>query len=103
MYTIIIVVLQSKKELVMVKNFITAEQARNLTDNSEKVFNTMFKCIKEMAENGYSQCEFCTDRMDESVRQKLIKKAQLAGFTVSDLTSTRVDGEKDIFGILLKW
>lgn len=87
----------------MVKNYITADQARTLTDTSEKMLSVVFKAIKEQAEYGASRVDFCVDQMDAAGILRIKKVLTDAGYAVEERTG-EIDGKTTyIYSLLIKW
>ena len=65
----------------MVKNYISAKDARNLTENSDKLLNVAFKTIKEAAEYGNNQTQFSVYETDPKVIARIYDNLTDAGYT----------------------
>lgn len=91
----------------MVKNFISAKDARNLTENSEKLLNVTFKTIKEAAEYGNNQTCFSVCETDVVVINKICETLTNAGYTVEreyfeeDTADVNLKGK--VFGLKISW
>ena len=68
----------------MVKNFISAKDARSQTETTQKPLNVLFKQIKESAEWGMSYFQFGAFEHDPSVIASITKVLQDAGYTVEE-------------------
>jgi hypothetical protein len=83
----------------MVKNFITAENARKQSEASEKPLNVLFKHIQEASEWGLCKVNFdvlgwSTSRITET-KNFLIE----AGYSVTEMT----DELGATFGLDIQW
>lgn len=86
----------------MVKNYITAAEAKTLTRNSTKIENSMYKAIKEMADYGNNHLCFSVAEADPYVINKLEKSLQEAGYTVKAEIDT-IDGVERVWGLDITW
>lgn len=75
-----------QKDIVMVKNFMTAEQASNLTKTTQKPLSILFKRIKEEAEYGVNRIKHSVDYYAPTIVENMVKTLQTAGFTVTEET-----------------
>ena len=80
----------------MVKNFITAEEARNITKTTQKPLNILFKRIKEEADYGICAIDHCVNQYDPVIIENMITVLREAKFKVTELTdeSGRTEGLK---------
>lgn len=90
----------------MVKNFISAKDARNLTENSDKLLNVAFKTIKETAEYGNNQAQFSVYETDPKVVDRICNELTAAGYTV-EKERFGEDAEEfhrgKVFGLKISW
>jgi hypothetical protein len=91
----------------MVKNFISAKDARNLTENSDKLLNVAFKTIKESAEYGNNQTQFSVFETDPKVIAKIYNNLTDAGYTVKyefiEDTDKSLEAQNKIYGLKISW
>jgi hypothetical protein len=90
----------------MVKNFISAKDARNLTENSDKLLNVAFKTIKESAEYGNNQTQFSVFETDPKVVDRICQNLTAAGYTIEK--ERFGEDEKEfrrgkVFGLKISW
>ena len=76
-----------QKEIVMVKNYLTADQAINLTKSTQKPLSILFKRIKEEAEYGINRIEHYVDYYAPVIVENMIKTLKDAGYTVTEETN----------------
>lgn len=76
-----------QKEIVMVKNYLTADQAGNLTKSTQKPLSILFKRIKEEAEYGVNCIKHCVDYYAPVIVENMIKTLKDAGYTVTEETN----------------
>jgi hypothetical protein len=76
----------------MVKNFISAKDAKQLTEASEKPLNQVFRLIKDTADYGRHVINFGVYEMSRVVIDKVIKTLQDAGYSVE----TVIDDNKPV-------
>ena len=67
----------------MGKNFITATEAKRISDTTDKLISNVFKCIKNEAENGYSECDFGLGRISMTTFTRLRGELLSADFKLS--------------------
>ena len=70
----------------MVKNFITAADAKQLTINSDKLLNQVYKCIKEAASYGHCVVNFDIFETAVTVISKITTSLIEAGYSVETIT-----------------
>lgn len=70
----------------MVKNFISAADARQLTITSDKLLNQAFKIIKEAATYGHSSVNFDIFEVADTVISKMTLSLEDAGYSVEAQT-----------------
>ena len=70
----------------MVKNFISAREANDLTINSEKLLNQVFKQIRDAATYGHCRLMFDVFDAAETVIDRICKELLNAGYTVDKKT-----------------
>ena len=68
----------------MVKNFISAKDARTQTEATTKPLNVLFKQIKESAEWGMNYFNFDVFERDPRVIDDITKTLKDAGYTVEE-------------------
>lgn len=90
-------------EKSMVKNYLTAKAARQITETSDKILNIAFKCIKEEAEYGKNEFSFDVYRLDSSVVTKIKNMLICAGYSVTERTDEEADGKLVLVDLLIKW
>lgn len=83
----------------MVKNFISAKDARIQTETTQKPLNVLFKQIKESAEWGMNHFNFGVFESDPQVVDNITKTLKEAGYTVSEENN---DDGKTI-GLIISW
>ena len=83
----------------MVKNYILAKDAKQLTETSEKLLNNVFKNVKEAANYGRYITYFDVFDVSEVVVDKLTSTLQEAGYTVEPMTED--DGK--LVGLTITW
>ena len=83
----------------MVKNFISAKDAKQLTETSEKLLNNVFKNIKEVANYGRYVTYFDVLDVSEVVVDKLTSVLQEAGYVVDSMT----DDDGKLVGLTITW
>jgi hypothetical protein len=90
----------------MVKNFISAKDARNLTENSDKLLNVAFKTIKESAEYGNNQTQFSVFETDPKVVDRICQTLITAGYTIEKERFGENEEEfrrGKVFGLKISW
>ena len=70
----------------MVKNFISAADAKQLTATSDKLLNQAYKLIKEMASYGHSKVNFDIYDVADTVISKMTINLVDAGYSVETIT-----------------
>ena len=70
----------------MVKNFISAKDARTQTETTQKPLNVLFKQIKESAEWGMNYLNFGVFEHDPYIIDCMTKTLKDAGYAVEDQT-----------------
>ena len=83
----------------MVKNFISAKDAKQLTETSEKLLNNVFKNIKEAASYGRYVTYFDVFDVSEVVVDKLTSALKEAGYAVESMT----DDDGKLVGLTITW
>ena len=71
----------------MVKNYISAKEARTQTETTQKPLNVLFKQIKDSAEWGLNYLNFDVVEHDPSVIANITKILVEAGYSVSEDTN----------------
>jgi hypothetical protein len=87
----------------VVKNYLTAKSARQITETSDKMLNIVFKYIKEEAEYGKNEFSFDVYRLDSSVVTKIKNMLICAGYSVTECTDEEADGKTVLVNLLIKW
>ena len=82
----------------MVKNFISAADAKKRSETSEKPLNVLFKHIQEAVEWGLCQINFDVQGWSDIRIIETIKVLNNAGYTVTEMTE---DGK--IYGLNIHW
>ena len=70
----------------MVKNFISAKDARQLTETSEKLLNQVYKLIKDVTSYGRCTVNFDIYDVADTVVSKITTSLIEAGYSVETLT-----------------
>lgn len=83
----------------MVKNFISAKDARTQTETTTKPLNVLFKQIKESAEWGMSSLHFGVSEHDLSIIGDMTKTLKDAGYVVNEEN----DAEGKLINLLISW
>lgn len=87
----------------MVKNFISATEAKTLTRTSTKLESSMYKAIKDMADYGNNHICFSVSEADPYVVDRLEKSLKDAGYTVKREIAD-LDSRKDVvWGLDITW
>lgn len=92
-----------------VKNYMSAKAARQITETSDKMLNIAFKQIKEEAEYGKNETDFCVYKLDTSVITKIKNTLVFAGYAVSEVTEVMGDTDTEealeptLVGLSIKW
>ena len=87
----------------MVKNFISATEAKTLTRTSTKLESSMYKAIKDMADYGNNHICFSVSEADPYVVNRLEKSLKDAGYTVKREIAD-LDSRKDVvWGLDITW
>ena len=87
----------------MVKNYITAAEAKTLTRTSTKLESSMYKAIKEMADYGNNHICFSVSEADPYVVDRLEKSLKDAGYIVKREIAD-LDSRKDVvWGLDITW
>lgn len=89
----------SEREKVMVKNYISAKDARTQTETTTKPLNVLFKQIKESAEWGMNYFNFGVFEHDPKVIVNITKALEDAGYTVSEDN----DEEGKLISLKISW
>lgn len=87
----------------VVKNYLTAKSARQITETSDKILNIAFKYIKEEAEYGKNELSFDVYRLDPSVVTKIKNTLIGAGYSVTERPDEEADGKTVLADLLIKW
>jgi hypothetical protein len=87
----------------VVKNYLTAKSARQITETSDKMLNIVFKYIKEEAEYGKNEFYFDVYRLDSSVVSEIKNILIDAGYSVTEHTVEDVGGKTVLSDLLIKW
>jgi hypothetical protein len=90
-------------EKSMVKNYLTAKAARQITETSDKILNIAFKYIKEEAEYGKNEFSFDVYRLDSSVVTKIKNTLIGAGYSVTEHTDKEANGKTVLIDLFVKW
>ena len=83
----------------MVKNYISAKEARTQTETAQKPLNVLFKLIKEQAEWGACSVDFGVWEHDYKVVANIVDTLVQAGYSVTEQTND--DGR--LTSLLVKW
>ena len=83
----------------MVKNYISAKDARTQTETTTKPLNVLFKQIKESAEWGMNHFHFGVFEHDPNVIVNITKELENAGYTVTEEN----DEEGKLVSLLIHW
>lgn len=83
----------------MVKNYISAKDARTQTETTQKPLNVLFKQVKESAEWGMNHFNFGVYEHDPMVVATITRVLKDAGYTVADDT----DEEGRLIGLKISW
>ena len=83
----------------MVKNYISAKDARTQTETTQKPLNVLFKMIKERADWGVCCVNFDVCESDPSVVTNIVDTLTQAEYSVTELT----DEEGRLTSLLIKW
>ncbi len=83
----------------MVKNFISADEAKHLAETSEKLLNNVFKVIKDAATYGRCTTDFDICDAAPVTVNKLTGELLRAGYTLETISNE--DG-KDIV-LVISW
>jgi hypothetical protein len=83
----------------MVKNFISAADAKKRSDASEKPLNVLFKHIQEAVEWGLYQIIFDVEGWPDTRIIETVKVLNNAGYIVTEIT--KENGE--IYGLKIHW
>ena len=75
----------------MVKNFISAADARQLTLTSDKLLNQAFKLIKEAATYGHNSVNFDIFEVSDTVVLNIKASLTEAGYSVEVVTDDDTD------------
>ena len=87
----------------VVKNYLTAKSARQITETSDKILNVVFKSIKEESEYGRNELSFYVYRLDPSVVTKIENTLTSAGYSVTERTDEESDDKTVLVDLLIKW
>lgn len=66
----------------MGKNFISAEEAKRISETTDKFISMVFKHIKLEAESGYSEFHLGLERISTNTFSRLYQELKNAGFNV---------------------
>lgn len=83
----------------MVKNFISAKDAKQLAETSEKPLNQVFRLIKDTADYGRHIINFDVYDMSKAVIDKLTSTLKEAGYAVESMT----DDDGKLVGLTITW
>ena len=83
----------------MVKNYISAKDARTQTETTQKPLNVLFKMIKDQAEWGTCCVDFNVWEHDQKVITNIIDTLTQAGYSVTEQTNE----EGRLVSLLIKW
>ena len=87
-----------------VKNCLSAKEARQLTENSNKTLNIVFKLIKEEAEHGKESLIFDVYGLDKSAISRITDALKKEGYTVLKREEKR-NGKREpvVVDLLIRW
>lgn len=83
----------------MVKNFISAADAKKRSETSEKPLNVLFKHIQEAAEWGLCQTSFDVEDWSDTKITETVKVLNNAGYVVTEMT----EENGKIYGLNIHW
>ena len=83
----------------MVKNFISAKDAKQMTETSEKLLNIAFKNIKDAASYGRCAAYFDVCDVAEKVVDNITLVLKDAGYAIESLT----DDDGKLMCLLITW
>lgn len=83
----------------MVKNYISAKDARTQTNTTRKPLNVLFKLIRDNAEWGMSSLCFNVFDRDVNVINDMTKTLKNAGYTVQNDSNE----EGKLINLLISW
>ena len=83
----------------MVKNFISAKDAKQLAEASEKPLNQVFRLIKDTSDYGRHVINFDVYEMSTAVIDKLTSTLKEAGYAVESMT----DDAGKLVGLTITW
>ena len=83
----------------MVKNYISAKDARTQTETTTKPLNVLFKQIKESAEWGMNYLRFDALERDSEVMLNIAKVLKEAGYAVVEEN----DAEGNLVCLRISW
>ena len=94
----------------MGKNFISAEEAKRISETTDKLISMVFKHIKFEAEAGYSEFHLGVERTSANTVKRLHIELKNAGFSVLFAYENAMDELTDILFedklpeyIVVKW
>ena len=83
----------------MVKNFISAKDAKQMTETSEKLLNSVFKIIKDAATYGRYTINFDVFDVSEVVVENITSTLHDAGYGVEPIT----DDDGKLVVLIITW
>ena len=84
----------------MVKNFISAKDAKELTVTSDKLLTQVYKLIRDAASYGHCRVEFSVFGVDSAVVAKIKNSLTQAEYTVEEQSD---EGTNDLFALIITW
>ena len=84
----------------MVKNFISAADARQLVESSDKLLNQAYKFIKEAASYGHTLLVFGVCEVADSVIASITDSLISAGYSVELITD---DEDDKPINLIITW
>ena len=85
----------------MVKNFISAKDAKHLAETSDKLLNTAFKCIKDAAVYGHNKVRFDVYEVADVVVYNISTTLSEAGYQVTRMYDEYSDDT--LVGLMISW
>ena len=89
----------SEREKVMVKNYLSARDARTQTETTTKPLNVLFKMIKDHAEWGTCWLNYDVYEHDQRVITNIVGTLTQAGYSVTEQTNE----EGRLTTLLISW
>ena len=94
----------NKMEEVLLENYITAEEARNICETTnhplEKIYTTIVDAANDGSTHVWISCDYYSDGLLKRIKDTLTKD----GFSIEDTYYTNYSRESKIFtGIRVSW